>query len=234
MCKFILVLLLPITLFGQNPNMKRMLVRQYSASTPFMTFDSVNHGTHTTISNAYLKAKNTSSTGSIGIGNTWYGTGKYYCEITDTFSTAGAYIIGLINSGYTSSDLNPAFLGYSANTWGLYGYSNGTSYHNYVGTSSALVTPVTGTVGNASGNTICIALDLVNHKCYMGWAYGGVSYWFTGSGTTTTFSGALSVFGTLTSGVNYTIAVGYYTDTYVLNDGQSAYLGIMPSGYSKF
>ena len=218
---------MPLIVFGQNPNMKRLLIRKATASTPLMTFDATNHGSGATFSGGNLNCSNASL--GIAIGNVFHSTtigGKFYCEIKCTYQPVGD-LIGFIASNYTAANLNQ-YMGYDAREWALelhsaYVYNNNTPIRS-------------GFTGAASGYTYSFAFDATAGNFYLGIIVTGVTYWFNTSGTTTTFSLATPLNLSPISG-SFTVGVGYGAggvETYTMNSGQSAYTGTVPSGYGNF
>ncbi len=220
------VFLFSNSLMAQTPLISMLLGRQATAAT-LMTWDPVNFGTNIVISGSNLTSTNSSSTAATAIGNVFHTTGKYYCEITETYTSPGL-INGLMKSGYAGSELN-TYLGATANGWGMYNNGVGNMYNN----NSITDANVTGGTGQTTGLVYCIAWDATGGKLYIGYISGGVNQWFNTGGATTTFASAVNTFGSVVTGT-FTLSVGFRNDAYVLNAGQSAYAGAAPSGYTNW
>lgn len=202
-----------------------------SVAGALMTFDPVNKGSGTTISSGSGTNRNASITSlGIAIGNIFHatGTGKYYCEIQCTYS-GGDTLLGFIGSTYVAGDLNN-FSGHALVGWAAEMAAPAVYNHGNI-----IRTTFTGS-NTASGFTYLFAFDAGVGNLYLGIFSGGVSYWYNSSGGSTTFASATPLNLTPVSG-NFTVAVGFGaagTETYILNSGQSSYLGTVPSGYTNW
>jgi hypothetical protein len=149
-------------------------------------------------------------------------SGKYYIEITPTGTFGGNTCIGVNTlspswSSAISNDLSGSY---------LY-FSSGTIYYN--GTSSGFTVAAV-----ASGNVICIALDLTNNKV---WFRKNAGSW-NGNAThdPATNTGGISIATLVATGRRWFVIAGAgltATPVFTLNAGDTTFAQTVPSGFTS-
>lgn len=151
------------------------------------------------------------------------GGGKYYWEVkADTVNVATTTYVGVAAGNYTTNSGN-IFLGAVANSIGF--DNNGQVYNN----GGAVTTIQT----FASGDTVCVACDLVNNKVWFRTNGGNWNNAAIGSQDPASNLGGISLTNVVNSGNIYPgLNLAYNNDQLTVDLGDTAFAQTAPAGFS--